>query len=195
MVAGQQYVLDCRYLDDGSRAYEETFFYQPGGASGPSAAAIAQQVYEEVPLVFPEPHTSPPPDAPQFVGFPVWLWVDDTVWRSFEAHASLAGISVSVTAQPKIVQWNMGDGASVSCAGPGTAWASGQSGRASDCSHVYQFVSDRRPGGVYATQVTVVWSVAWSASTGEGGGLPDASRTTDFSLDVGERQAVVTYGG
>jgi hypothetical protein len=42
---------------------------------------------------------------------------------------------------------------------------------------------------------TVTWSVAWQASTGEGGTLVDASRTATFGLEVTERQAVVAYGG
>jgi hypothetical protein len=194
MVPGTQYYLECRYVDDGSRAYLGAFDYQPG-VSGPSAEAIARQVYDEVPLVVPQPHTSPPADAQQLVGFPVWLWVDGTVWRSFEAHASIAGVSVSVVAQPKTLTWDMGDGTSLSCAGPGIAWTDATpDGQQSECSHVYQFVSDRQPSGRYPARVTVAWTVTWSASTGESGTLPEASRSTTFSLDVGERQAVITYG-
>jgi hypothetical protein len=138
-------------------------------------------------LVVPDPHTAPPPDA-QLVGFPVWLWVDDTVWRDFQASASLAGITVTVVATPKTTRWVLGDGASLSC-GPGTPWSPGSGGH-SDCEHVYQYASDH-----YAARVTVVWSVSWSASTGQSGTLPDASRSTGFAMEVGERQAVISYGG
>lgn len=194
MVTGQQYLLECRYVDDGSRSYLAPFTHQPG-VSGPSAAAIARQVYHEVPLVFPQPHTSPSLDAEQLVGFPIWLWVDSAVWRSFEAHASIAGVSVSVVAQPETVRWTMGDGTTLNCSDGGTAWTADlPDNQQSDCSHVYQFVSDHQPDGRYHASVAVVWSVSWSASTGESGTLPDASRTTTFSLDVTERQAVVTYG-
>jgi hypothetical protein len=196
MVVGERYYVQCRYVDDGSLAYLSDFVHDPGVSPGPSAAAIARQVYEQVPLVFPQPHTSPPLGAPHLVGFPTWFWVDGTVWRSFDAHASLAGITVSVVAEPKSLHWDMGDGTSLTCAGPGTAWtADTPADQRSACSHVYQFVSAHQPDGRYHGQVTVVWSVSWSASTGESGGLPDASRSTSFTLDVGQRQAVVTYGG
>jgi hypothetical protein len=188
MTAGGQYVVECRYSDDGSLAYTAEFAYNPGvpGAPGLDVAAIARQVYEQVPLVVPDPHTAPPPDA-QLVGFPVWLWVDDTVWRDFQASASLAGITVTVVASPKTTRWVLGDGTSLSC-GAGTPWSPGSNGR-SDCEHVYQYASSH-----YAARVTVVWSVSWSASTGQSGTLPDASRSTGFTMDVGERQAVISYG-
>ncbi|MGH9213523.1 MAG: hypothetical protein ACRD2C_23040, partial [Acidimicrobiales bacterium] len=194
MVPGRRYVLECRYVDDGSRAYLGTFDYQPG-VTGPDPEALARQVYEEVPLVFPTPHTSPPADAQQLVGFPVWLWVDGGVWRSFDASASLAGVTVTVVAQPQSLRWDMGDGTVLDCAGPGTAWTPDTpDSQRSDCSHVYQYVSARQSGGRYQASVTVSWSVTWSASTGQSGTLPVASRSSSFSLDVRERQAVITYG-
>jgi hypothetical protein len=195
LVPGQRYNLQCDFVDDGNLAYLERFTYQPGQPGGaPSVDAIARQVYHSLPLAFPEPHTAPPVDGAQFVGLPIWLWVDDAVWRDFQASASLAGVTVTVVARPRHVLWDMGDGHSVTC-DQGTPWdPSGPDDQRTDCSHYYQFVSDDEPGGRYAASVTVVWSVGWSASTGESGTLPDASRSTSFDLDVGERQAVVEYG-
>jgi hypothetical protein len=197
MTAGQQYVAVCRYADDGSIAYANEFTYNPAAPGSPAGvgldvAAIARQVYDQLPLTLPQPHTAPPPDA-QLVGFATWLWVDGSVWRDFETSVSLAGITVTVAASPKTTRWDLGDGTIKSC-GAGTAWAPGSGNDRSDCQHVYRFVSARRNGGVYDARVTVVWSVRWSASTGQGGTLPDASRSTAFSMDVGERQAVITYG-
>jgi hypothetical protein len=200
MQAGNVYYRECRYADDGTVASYDRFTYQPGQPGQPfqqppDVEAIARQVYEEVPLVLPQPHTSPPADAPQLVGFPVWLWVDGTVWRDFEASASVAGVSVSVVAHPDHIEWSLGDGSTVTCAGPGTAWDSaGGDTQSTDCSHIYQFVSTGQPSGRYQASVTVFWSVAWSASTGQSGTLPVASRTSEFSLLVTERQAVIRYG-
>lgn len=203
LVTGKVYYRECRYVDDGTVASYDRFTHQPGtpdpAAPGaalpepPDVESIARQVYAEVPLVVPEPHTSPPPDVPQLVGFPVWLWVDDLVWRDFSATASVSGISVTVVARPASVEWDMGDGEVVTCEGPGVAWREGGS-HTSDCSHTYQFVSADEPGGRYQASVTVSWSVTWSASTGQSGTLPPASRSTDFSLLVTERQAVVRHG-
>ena len=207
MVVGASYYRECRYLDDGSLD-REMFRYRPPTAARPAAAArpvaapvvdimtIVRQVYAEVPLALPVPHTSPPVDADQLVGFPMWMWVDDAVWRSFDARASVAGITVTVVAQPQSLRWSMGDGTVVSCVGPGTAWVEGSDGdQRSDCSHIYQYVSAHQSDGRYHASVTVTWSVAWTASTGEGGTLPDASRSAGFDLNVVERQAVISYGG
>jgi hypothetical protein len=122
------------------------------------------------------------------------MWVDGAVWRSFDAHASVAGITVTVVAQPKSLRWNMGDGTTVTCAGPGTAWHPGDTEGQSDCSHIYEYVSAHQPDGRYHASVTVTWAVNWTASTGEAGTLADASRTAGFDLEVIERQAVITYG-
>jgi hypothetical protein len=93
------------------------------------------------------------------------------------------------------VTWSMGDGATVTCDGPGTPWnPDGGDGQTTDCSHVYQHVSADQASGRYPVSATVTWAVTWSSTTGDGGTLADASRTTTFDLDVTERQAVVTYG-
>ena len=194
MVAGTTYYLECAYLDDNQVFYAEVFEYQPG-QSGPDLAAIARQVYDEVPLVFPNPSTSPPADADQLVGFPTWLWIDPAAFQTFDARATLAGITVTVTAEPTTVTWTMGDGATVTCDGPGTPWnPDGGDGQTTDCSHVYQHVSADQADGRYPVSATVTWAVTWNSTTGEGGTLADAGRTTTFDLGVTERQAVVSYG-
>jgi len=205
MQAGRVYYRECHYADDGSLAGYERFVYQPGQPAPagqpaeafqpPDVEAIAREVYAEVPLVLPQPHTSPPAGTPQLVGFPVWLWVDGAVWRDFEAHAAVAGVSVSVVARPDRIEWNLGDGTTITCEGPGTPWDPlGGNGQSTDCSHVYQFVSAGRPGGRYQASVTMFWTVSWSASTGQSGTLPGASRTSGLSLLVTERQAVIRHG-
>lgn len=202
MEVGTEYHMGCRYTDDDSLAYLDDFTYNPARPTGrPRVDALARQVYAEVPLVFPTPHTSPPIDEVQLVGLPVWLWLEDDVWRTFDASASVAGVTVTVVAEPSTAVWNMGDGATVRCNGPGTPWSPGSAGGSgrgrrsekSDCSHTYQFVSDSQPGGRYQASVTVTWTVSWRASTGETGTLPAASRTTGFELDVRQRQAIISY--
>jgi hypothetical protein len=200
MQPGATYYRECRFADDGTLDFiDPNYVYQPSAplavAGGPpSAVEIARDVYAEVPLILPTAHTAPEVDATQLVGFPIWLWVDDSVWRSFEASASVSGVQVTVVAQPKETIWDMGDGNTLTC-GQGTAWQpDGPEEQYTDCAHAYQFVSRDQPGGRYAASVTMVWSVTWYASTGESGTLPDATRTSEFSLEVAQRQAVITYG-
>ena len=80
----------------------------------------------------------------------------------------------------------MGDGTRVTCDGPGTPYddTKPESAQSTDCSHLYQ------SRGAYTASATITWSVAWSASDGSGGQLADASRTTQFPMNVVERQAV-----
>jgi hypothetical protein len=196
LVAGQWYYLECRWADSGEVDFAQRWLYDPADPqSGPSPEVLARQAYDQVPLVVPQPRTAPPADAEQLVGFPTWLWVEPAVWQTFSASAAIPGLSVTVAATPRQAVWDMGDGSSVTCDGPGTPWdPAGGDGQQTDCEHTYQFVSTDRPGGRYHVSVTVTWSVSWRASNGETGVLGDASRTAAFDLAVGQRQAVVSYG-
>ncbi|HEY8524612.1 MAG TPA: hypothetical protein VIL48_06600, partial [Acidimicrobiales bacterium] len=196
LVEGEWYYLECRWDDTGEVDYAERWQYDPADpTAGPSPETLARQAYDQVPLVVPQPRTAPPADVEQLVGFPIWLWVEPAVWRTFTAEATIPGLSVTVTATPRRLVWDMGDGTRFACAGPGTPWdPAGGAGQTTDCSHTYQFVSAGEPGGRYRASVTATWAVSWRASTGEAGTLADASRTATFGLTVGERQAIVRYG-
>ena len=204
LVDGQWYYRECRRVADSEVDLAGFFQFQAvpqdAGGSGaatastpPSAQLLAQQAYDRVPLPLPQGRTSPPADGEVLVGFPIWLWIDPGVWRSFTAQAAVPGLSVSVTATPSHVTWDMGDGAQVTCTGPGTPWDPADGGQRSDCTHAYQFVSADQPGERYRVTVTVVWAVTWEASSGESGTLPDATRTSGFPLEVTERQAVISH--
>jgi hypothetical protein len=196
MVEGEQYYVECTWLDTNTTDYAEVYTYQPGLA-GPRLDAIARRVYDEVPLVFPVPATSPAMDAEQITGLPTWLWIDPSGYQSFQASESLAGITVTVTATPRHVIWDLGDGtAPVECAGAGTPYdpAVEDSAQRSDCSHVFQDASTGQDDAVYHATVTTTWAIEWTASDGWGSGtMPDATRTTTFDLTVGQLQAVVCY--
>lgn len=196
LAEGEWYYLECRWVDNDEIDFADLWQYDPADPeSGPSPEALARQAYDQVPLVVPQPRTSPPADAEQLVGFPVWLWIDPAAWQVFNAEAAIPGLSVTVTAMPRQVSWDMGDGTQFTCVGPGTPWdPAGGDGQTTDCEHTYQFVSADEPDGRYRLTATVTWSVAWQASTGESGTLADASRTATLRLDVSERQAVVAYG-
>ena len=62
-----------------------------------------------------------------------------------------------------------------------------------DCSHIFQDAAVDEPGGRYSGSVSIVWSIAWQANTGESGMLPEGRSSSPFSLLVNEMQAVVTY--
>lgn len=161
------------------------FQYIPGETIiGPDE--LARRARGQLAVRYPEPQTSPGLLIDQIVGIETWMWIDDAAWQPITATASIPGLSVSATATPRRVTWDMGDGAVVECDGPGTVYdpSRSPSEQSTDCGHVYQ----RR--GEYAASATITWTVEWSASDGSGGPLTDVSRTTQFPMTVVERQAV-----
>ena len=197
-VDGAWYYQTCSYVDTGELASSNYWQYASGDPvnPGPDLDALARQAYDEVPLGFPVPVTSPGLDVDQITGLPTWLWLEPDSWSEPSARAEIPGFWVEVTAHPERVVWVMGDGETVTCDGPGTPYdpAVDDDAQTTDCSHVYQHTSVGEPDGRYAASVTIEWSVDWESSTGATGVLADGSRTTTFALTVTERQAVVSYG-
>ena len=112
----------------------------------------------------------------QLVGVRTWLWVDPADWQPMSATATIVGLSATVTAQPTKVIWTMGDGSMVICNGPGTPYKPTVPDReqSSSCSYTYQH------DGTYTVRATIVWTVSWTATNGQGGTLPNVQRSTEF---------------
>lgn len=130
--------------------------------------------------------TAPPPGSQVFVNAPLWLWVANpaaNTWGPVSASAAAGGVSVRATARATVVQWDMGDGATLTC-GRGAAYAAGAD-PATACTHSY------RSPGRYQVTATTSWQVAWSASNGRSG--TDGLQTTSSTVvDVREARARVT---
>lgn len=133
------------------------------------------------------------PAGDQIVQLPTWLALDPASWRTESATASVPGLSVTATARPVSASWSMGDGGSVRCQGPGTAWTPGADPRASspDCGYTYQASSAASPGGRHTVTVTVTWDVTW-AGAGQSGSVPGLTTTGAVQVRVEESQAVIT---
>lgn len=172
---------------DGALLDSVLFRYAPGDTPI-SAEYLAQEARDTLVLAYPDPHMSPPADFQQLVGLRTWLWLTPDGFESVSATAAIPGLSVTATATPTQVLWDMGDGSEpVVCAGPGTAYDTDlpDDQQETECSHLYQVA------GSYTASAAVTWSVEWSATNGAGGTFPDVDRTTTVDLDVIERQAVV----
>ncbi|MFT7837725.1 hypothetical protein Q5530_16445 [Saccharothrix sp. BKS2] len=130
------------------------------------------------------------PVGTQLVHLPTWLWLAGG-WREVSESASVPGVSVMATARPVSVSWSMGDGSTVSCTGPGTAYMAGTDPTASspDCGHVYRRSSADRPGEAFPVSATVHWTVTWSGA-GQGGTFPGMTTTGTASFRVAESQAL-----
>ena len=164
--------------------------YPEGGLVDPTA--LAQQALASVGIAGPAIATSPSAADRLYVQVPTWLWVDDTWWRPYEATARAGRVSSTVTARPVRTSWSLGDGKTVTCAGPGRAWQPGLLESSSDCVHTYTVSSAERPEGVFDLRATVAFVVSWSSNTGQGGTLPAVTRSSSVAVRVGEIQAIGT---
>jgi hypothetical protein len=146
-------------------------------------------------LGLPKPTVAANPAANQLVNLPTWMWLADG-WEVIEATASVPGVSVTATARPTSVSWTTGDGATVTCTGPGTRYTQGVDPRSPspDCGHTYRHSSAPQPGDAFAVTATVHWSVTWSGA-GQSGTFPEMTTTSSTRLRVEESQALNTHPG
>jgi hypothetical protein len=159
-----------------------------GAAPKPSPAQLAQAAYDQLRL--PSLTIEANPAQEQLVGLPTWLWMGRGQWKPVTATASVPGVLVTATAQPTSVLWDLGDGSSVTCAGPGTPYtAAGGPKRGSSCGHTYRVSSAGRPGGAFAVSATVRWTVTW-AGAGQAGAFPGLTTVSDTQFRVAESQAL-----
>ncbi|SFK53804.1 hypothetical protein SAMN05421835_123119 [Amycolatopsis sacchari] len=161
----------------------------PGAPALPSPQELAQQAYNQLRL--PSPGIRANPVGDQLVNLPTWLWIDGSTFGPQSATASVPGVSVTATATPQTVTWNLGDGTSVTCRGAGTPFPSGGDPVASspDCGHTYKRSSLGRPGNAFPVYATVHWSVTWSGA-GQGGTFPGLTTAGTSSFVVLESQAL-----
>lgn len=188
---GELYVLVCR--DAAGRTVKSLLQrFDPADPLGGIAATerALDEARRRLDLPLPSPGLNPP--GAQLVGVPTWLWVDGP-WAPASATAQVAGTSATVTAVPVSVVWSPGDGTTVTCDGPGTAYDPTRppADQRSACTHTYGRSSAALPGGAYALAATVTYEVTWSSSTGAGGSLGTLTRTSTVPVAVEEAQALI----
>ena len=157
--------------------------------SAPSPAQLARSALAQIRLSAPTIRMAPPTDK-LIVNFATRLWINPSIWRPLIATAAVGGVSATVTATPSRVVWNMGDGSTVTCRGPGNAYDPSRdpSLQPTDCSYTYQAPSKSQPGGRYAVSVRVYWHAVWTSRGVAGGGdlgeIAGDPRTSEVTVDV-----------
>lgn len=170
------------------------FFLVPeGGLVDPYQLAL--DALASVQIAPPAIRTSPSENGRLYVQVPTWLWLDSSWWQAYEATANTGRVWSTVRATPVATTWELGDGRSVSCRGPGTPWRRGLSEDASSCTHTYRSSSASQPGGTFDLEATVTLEVSWTSNAAAGGTLPAISRSSTVDVEVGEIQAIGTRGG
>jgi hypothetical protein len=194
------------YDKDGNRVYSETgrwlqmvcnqtLRYVDGWPLIPEEgridpAAVAREALRSVSIAAPVVATSPDASKALYVRVPTWLWVDASWWRSYEATASAGRVSATVAARPVRATWEMGDGATAVCAGPGTPWRQGLPESASSCQHTYVRSSAAEPDDRFVVRAEVELEVTWTSNVGASGRLSPIRRSVSFAVPVAEIQAV-----
>lgn len=156
-------------------------------------AVLAQQAADRVPIPHTDVRLNPDAAHGAIVNFPTWLWIAPDAWHPVTAQASAGSVTVTATASPRQVVWEMGDGSRVVCDGPGTPYDLGrpEAEQSTDCSHTYRRSSARASGHVFTVTATLVWDVSWSVVGAPGGGsLGTARRSESVDLAVKEIQVV-----
>lgn len=161
----------------------------PGYGGMPSPISLAVQAINALPIDGPEINIRPEPTGSGLVGLPVWMWTSAAYWEPLSETASVPGLSVTATAHPTRITWNMGDGNVIVCDSPGTEYFPRYGDRSSpDCGHKFTKPS-RDAGGRYTITATTTYQVDW-AGGGDSGSL-QVERSSTTSVLINELQVVV----
>jgi hypothetical protein len=149
---------------------------------------VAQQAASQLALASPTIEMAPPAGAAQLVGVATWLWIDQGAWQALTATASVGTVTTTATALPTKVVWDMGDGHSVTCDGPGIPYDPSNPNGTTDCSYTWSVA------GSYHVTATVYWSVSWTVVGAAGGGNlgVQAGPAAQVPVTVTESQAINT---
>ncbi|HEY8473564.1 MAG TPA: hypothetical protein VIL37_13140, partial [Natronosporangium sp.] len=165
---------------------------------GPSISELAQQAMDILPLADPVIGIVPNPDGAGLVGMPVWMWLEnpEAAWGPVSVSVPGPGITVTAQGQATQVEWQMGDGTTVVCEGPGTPYEPryGDQRSPSGCDHVYTEPSRSQPTGRYTVTATVSWHLQWWVEPQGSGaeGEDFRSRVSQTTVRINELQVVTS---
>lgn len=144
-------------------------------------------------LSLPSPALAMNPSGDQVVHVDTWLWVDDAIWTTHSKSVSAGGVTTTVTAAPTRVIWDLGNGDTVVCDGPGAPYDPSMPAdeQVTDCSYTYKHTSAGQPGDAYQVTATIEWTVSWTVTGASGGGpLPALFTSSPVAVRVSEMQAL-----
>jgi len=178
----------------------------PGGAPGGPAldpAVIAASVAERLTLSPGRIRTSP--RVTGLTGAASWFWLDPAP-RPEELTVSVAGETVTVTAEPSRIEWRLGDGMNLS-GGPGRPYRPGPA-PADAVVHVYEtrclagdqgrnpYVLGSCVSTGYPVEAIVVWRISFTATgpIDASGALPTRTTETSTPYPVSEARGFLVPG-
>jgi hypothetical protein len=172
-------------------------WFVPDGQPVIDPAQVAQQLVERAPFEPADAKIAPPPSYHTYISYKNWLWIPDAQWHDVTVSLTVAGATVTLTATPSLVGWDMGNGSGTSCVGPGREWLQGMPENApTNCSYAYDEIEDPK-GDTWTVSARISYAVGWTC-TGNCGGdtigeLGDVTAISgdSTSITVYQRQTVV----
>jgi hypothetical protein len=160
-------------------------------APAASPELLARRAYKRIPIAAPKVLTAPPRGRDGLVGLPHWFFLAEGQWVAKSKRLRIGSVWGEATARPQRMTIEAGDGRSLVCHGPGTAYDPARPAeyQRSTCSYRFQQPADAR-----LVTVSVTWGGTWRGSGGAGGALPPITRSVTFPVRVVEAQALVTKG-
>lgn len=132
-----------------------------------------------------------PDDSPGsvgLVGLPTWMWAqapEDNTMGPITRSASASGYTVTATGHVEKVAWEMGDGATVTCTGPGKPYEDVYMDSDSPvCGHRYEDQGD------HPVTATSYWAIDWSGMGQSGTIALQLQEST--TITIGESQVLNT---
>lgn len=173
------------------------------GSPGVDPTARAASVADRLPLLPGRIRTSP--QTAGLTGAVSWFWLDPAP-RVEELTVTLAGETVTVTAEPRVIEWRFGDGAHVR-GGPGLPYHSGPPPEGAIV-HVYEtrclpgdqgrnpYVLASCGSSGYRLEAAVVWRISYVATgpIAASGTLPTRTTATEVVYPVSELRGFLVPG-
>jgi hypothetical protein len=178
-----------------------TVWWASGGAAPVDGAAVARELVLRIPFELADAKIAPPPTYHTYISYKNWLWIESSQWHTVSASRSVRGATVTLTASPSYVEWDMGNEDTVSCVGAGRAWVKGMPENApTNCSYAYEEMEDPE-GDTWTVSARISYTLAWTCTGNWGGstsgdlGSQLAAAGDSTTITVYQRQTVNKNGG
>jgi hypothetical protein len=190
--ASEGSVWGCDY----SMAHPDTTWFVPGEGTLPDPGEMAERALGQMRLELADAQLAPGPEFHTYVHVGNWMWVPAEQWHDIRLTVGAGATSVTVTAEPVRVDWDMGT-ETKSCYDAGRVWEKGMTDAAqTTCDYAYESI-ENPTGDTHRVSAQIVYWVTWTCSgaclspmgdLGEVNG-PSGETTT---IEVRQRQTVVT---
>ena len=168
--------------------------FVPAGGEPPAplidGGTLARAAWDAVTIPQPGVETNPKlgDSGATLVGMDTWVWATEETPAKVTATATAGPVTATVTAVSDGLRLSAPDSVP-DCHGFGTAWSEGAGEGSSDCTIEFTR-SSAHLGGTTPLDISVGYSVSYTATDGASGDLGAVTTTTTHSIPVAEIQTV-----